>query len=129
MTYIPDTHALVWFLTGDAQLSQQATQALSDTSARIVIPTIVLAEIHFLFTKRRIQIDVKRVLQFIAHTPNVATYPLDELVVENLPNQLRIHDAIIVATGIVFRDVLSEHTVIVTKDSRIVSLGVITTLW
>ncbi|MCS6919800.1 MAG: PIN domain-containing protein [Fimbriimonadales bacterium] len=129
MTYIPDTHALVWFLSGDAQLSFTAAQALSDPSANIVIPTIVLAEIHFLYTRMRIQTDVKRVLQFIANTPNATTYPLDEVVVEKLPVQLRIHDAIIVATGMVFRDVLGEPTVVITQDSRIVSLGLIQTLW
>lgn len=129
MTYIPDTHALVWFLGGDPQLSPAAAQAMSNTSARIAIPTIVLAEIHFLYTRMRIQTDVKRVLQFIANTPNVTTYPLDELVIEKLPTQLRIHDAIIVATGIVFRDILNEQVVIITQDSRIVSLGLIQTLW
>lgn len=129
MIYIPDTHALVWFLSGDAQLSLPAAQAMSDPSARIVIPTIVLAEIHFLYTRSRIQTDLKRVLQFVANTPNATTYPLDELVVENLPIQLRIHDAIIVATAIVFRDVLGEQVTIITQDSRIVSLGLIPTLW
>ncbi|MCX7925227.1 MAG: PIN domain-containing protein [Fimbriimonadales bacterium] len=129
MIYIPDTHALVWFLDGDPQISQSAIQALSDASARVVIPTIVIAEIHFLFTRQRIQTDVKRVMQYIAHTPNATTYPLDELVVENLPTQLRIHDAIIVATGIVFRDILNEPTTLVTQDARITSSGLIQTLW
>jgi len=54
---------------------------------------------------------------------------LDELVVSRLPTQLRIHDAIIVATGLVFRDVLNEPTALITQDSRIVASGLIETVW
>jgi len=38
-------------------------------------------------------------------------------VVERLPTILNIHYAIIVATALVFRDVLSESTAVVTKDA------------
>jgi hypothetical protein len=67
--------------------------------------------------------------EYIANSSNALTYPLDELVVSRLPTQLRIHDAIIVATGLVFRDVLNEPTALITQDSRIVASGLIETVW
>jgi len=54
---------------------------------------------------------------------------LDGPVVERLPTTLNIHDAIIVATGLVFRDVLSESTAVVTKDADITASGLINVLW
>jgi PIN domain nuclease of toxin-antitoxin system len=48
-THVVDTHALVWFLEADSQLSQPARTALQDPAAHLVIPTIVLAEITFLY--------------------------------------------------------------------------------
>ena len=45
--------------------------------------------------------------------------PTDGEVVERLPTILNIHYAIIVATVLVFRDVLSESTAVVTKDADI----------
>jgi len=41
-TFIIDTHALVWYLDGDARLSKAAESSLDDPAATIVIPTIVL---------------------------------------------------------------------------------------
>jgi PIN domain nuclease of toxin-antitoxin system len=129
MTYITDTHALVWLLEGDPQLSPLALQVFSDPDARIVIPTIVLAEIRFLYAHQRIAINLEQVFGYIAQASNALTYPLDELVIEHLPTALRIHDAIIVATGLVFRDVMGEPTCVLTRDARIIASGLIDTKW
>ena len=129
MTYVADTHALVWLLEDDPQLSPIVAQIFSDPTVRIVIPTIVLAELHFLYSRGRILVELQKALDYIADTPNVLTYPLDELVIRHLPTQLRIHDAIIVATGLVFRDVMNEPTAILTQDSKITASGLIPTIW
>jgi len=129
MTYVSDTHALVWLLEDDPQLSPIVAQIFSDPTVRIVIPTIVLAELHFLYSRGRILVELQKALDYIADTPNVLTYPLDELVIRHLPTQLRIHDAIIVATGLVFRDVMNEPTAILTQDSKITASGLIPTIW
>jgi len=129
MTYVSDTHALVWLLEDDPQLSPIVAQIFSDPTVRIVIPTIVLAEPHFLYSRGRILVELQKALDYIADTPNVLTYPLDELVIRHLPTQLRIHDAIIVATGLVFRDVMNEPTAILTQDSKITASGLIPTIW
>jgi PIN domain nuclease of toxin-antitoxin system len=129
MTYVVDTHALVWFLEGSLRLSVAARTALSDTAAQVVVPTIVLAEITFLYARHRIAIDLPHVLAHIASAANCLAYPLDGAVVECLPTTLNIHDAIIVATALVFQDVLSERTAVVTKDADITASGLVEVLW
>jgi PIN domain nuclease of toxin-antitoxin system len=129
VTHVVDTHALVWFLEGSNQLSEPARAALADPSVQIVIPAIVLAEITFLRAKGRIQTDRATVLQRIASSANAIIYPLDESVVEHLPTTLDIHDAIIVATALVFRDLLHEPTAVITKDRAITASSLVNTIW
>lgn len=129
MTYVVDTHALVWFLEGNPALGVAARHALGEPTAHLVVPTIVLAEITFLYAKHRIATDVPAVLARVAQATNCTVYPLDEAVVEHLPTTLNIHDAIIVSTAIVFRDLLAEPTNVVTKDSSIASSGLIAVTW
>jgi PIN domain nuclease of toxin-antitoxin system len=129
MTYVVDTHALVWFLEGDTRLSKAAYNAFSDINAQLVIPTMVLVEITFLYAKHRITINLAEVLAYIASAENCVIYPLDETVVDYIPTSLDIHDAIIVATAIIFRDVLKENTAIITKDGKIRTSGLVDEIW
>jgi PIN domain nuclease of toxin-antitoxin system len=129
MTYVVDTHALVWFLEGNPRLSMAARNALIDRTVQVVVPTIVLAEITFLYARHRITIDLPHVLAHIATAANCLVYPLDGPVVERLSTTLNIHHAIIVATALVFRDVLSESTAVVPKDADITASGLVNVLW
>lgn len=129
MTYILDTHTLVWFLEANPRLSSAARQALVDPSTKLVVPTIVLAEVAFLYPRKRIAVGLQAVLARLTTTPNCVVYPLDHLVVERLPSQLDIHDAIIVATGLVFRDLLGESTAVITKDAQITNSGLVQVVW
>ena len=108
MTDVVDTHALVWFLEKNPRLSTPAHHALSDPSAKIVIPTIVLAEINFLHARARIATSLAVTLGQLAPLPNCVIYALDKAVAQRLPTTLNIHDAIIVATALVFRDLLGR---------------------
>jgi hypothetical protein len=46
-----------------------------------------------------------------------------------LPIELDIHDAVIVATALVFRDVLGKDVALITKDARIRQSNVVKTVW
>ena len=129
MILVADTHALVWFLEGSDRLSADARQALQSADADIVIPSIVLAEIVFLYGRKRSGIDLKMVLEHVSRTDNCTIYPLDETVVERLPIELDIHDAVIVATALVFRDVLGKDVALITKDAQIRQSNVVQTVW
>ena len=125
MIHVIDTHALVWFLEGNSRLSQTAEQAIRDTTVRLAIPTIVLAEIAFLYSRQRIGTTIPTVLAHVTSVANWFVYPLDEQVVQHLPTELDIHDAIIVATALLFRDTLGEQLAVLTKDASITSSGLV----
>lgn len=129
MIYIVDTHALVWFLEANKRLGKRAKSVLLKPDAELVIPAIVLAESKFLFAKKRIGIDLDIIYNHVIAARNCTIYPLDEAVVAKMPTTLEIHDAIIVATGLVIQESLGEKVAVITRDEAIVNAGGINTLW
>lgn len=129
MFYVLDTHPIVWFLGSSPRLSQSAKTAIVDPSSHLIIPAIALIEIKFLYSKGRIAIDVDRVQQEIVSASNCTVYPIDEQIVALTPTNLNIHDAIIVATGLVYRDVFGLPTAVVTRDEEIEKSALIQTVW
>jgi PIN domain nuclease of toxin-antitoxin system len=129
MTNVVDTHALVWFFEKNPCLSRAAHNALIDPMAKIIVPTIVLAEIKFLHARGRIVPDLAATLAQLAPLSNCVIYALDKVVLQHLPTSLNIHDALIVGTALVFRDVLGENTALISKDSQIQSSGLIQVIW
>lgn len=128
-SYIVDTHALVWFLEKNPRLSENAKSALTDTNAQIILPTIVLTEVIFLYAKKKTSVNLSTVLSQVANSSNCIVYPLDEEVVSRIPTDINIHDAIIAATGLVFKDLMGQDVAIVTKDELIRRSNLIRTIW
>ncbi len=129
MNIIVDTHALIWLLEDNQRLSKTARDAMLDNNVQVVVPTIVLAEIAYLFHRNRVSVNINYVLEHIYRTRNYIVYALDEMVIEHLPPELDIHDGLIVATALVFRDVLAKEVAVVTKDQMIQQCGLVQTLW
>jgi PIN domain nuclease of toxin-antitoxin system len=129
MTYVTDTHPLVWYLEAGPRLSQAARSAFERTDAQIVIPTMVLAEIRFLHARGRITIGLPAVLAHAAANPRCVIYPLNQLVVERFPPSLDIHDSIIVGTAVVYRDELGEQVALITRDAEITASGLVDVVW
>ncbi|MFQ5796309.1 MAG: type II toxin-antitoxin system VapC family toxin [Candidatus Bipolaricaulia bacterium] len=129
MIYVVDTHALVWFLEGNKRLGKEAKTILLKADTEIVIPSIVLAECKFLFAKKRISIDIEEIHKRVIIARNSTVYPLDEAVIDKMPTTLEIHDAIIVATGLVLRETLGEEAAVITRDEAIMNAGLIDTFW
>ena len=53
--YVADTHALYWYLTGDAKLgtnAQSAFQQAEQGQGTIHVPSIVVAEMYYLMAKQ-----------------------------------------------------------------------------
>lgn len=129
MVYVLDTHAVVWFLEGSSRLGATAKASMSDPTADLVVPTIVLVEAGFLYARKRSLVDVHTVQRTLIAAANCIAYPLDEQVVSLIPTSLNIHDAIIVATALVYRDILKVPVKVVTKDAEIISSGLVDTCW
>jgi PIN domain nuclease of toxin-antitoxin system len=129
MTYVLDTHPVVWFLETSQRLSVGARNRLRDPRHTFILPTIVLVEITYLYTKGRIEIAAAMVQQRLVSASNCVLYPLDEQVAMLIPTELNIHDAIIVATALVYRDILTEPVAVITKNGEITRSGLIDTVW
>jgi PIN domain nuclease of toxin-antitoxin system len=79
MPYVTDTHAIIWHLTGDPQLSTRAKRIFqrADTNQDyIVIPCIVLLEIVYLIEKRKIAINFESLLKDLDRARNYKIEPL-----------------------------------------------------
>ena len=128
-TYVLDTHPLVWFLDGDPKLSKKADHILRDRESRLIIPTIVLAEIKYLFSRKRIRVSFERILEKAEGDERVKIHPFDVSCIDKLNPSLDLHDGIIVATAIIFRETFDPKTALVTKDRKITASGLIHTVW
>ena len=120
MTYIVDTHVFIWFLNKNKRLKPLYHQILTDVHNNFVFSTIVLAEIKHLISQKRIGVDFKQVVEYLSESENCVIYPIDEDVVDEMPVGLSIHDALIVATGLVYRNILGEEVKILTEDEEII---------
>jgi len=129
MIYIPDTHALIWFLTNSSRLGKNASKIFHNTNSFIVISTLVLAEAKFLAEKARIEKSFASILSALQDDPRVKIHPIDLSVIENAPKGLDIHDSLICGTALVYQELLKEKVKLITKDSKIINAGIVETLW
>ena len=129
MIYVLDTHVIVWAIENDPRLSPAAKAVLKNPASEFVLPTMVLVEVQFLTAKKRFSANLAQVYQQFINSTNCTVYPLDEKVVSKIPIGLDIHDSIITATALVYRDLFQQPVTLITKDSKITLSGLIQTLW
>jgi len=125
LTYIIDTHVFIWFLDRSKKLKPLYHQILTNDDNNIIFSTIVLAEIKHLISQKRISVDFEKVVEYLSESENCIIYPVDEDVVDEMPVGLSIHDALIVATGLVYRNILQEEVKILTEDEEIIQLHIL----
>lgn len=77
MYVVADTYPWVWFLTASPRLSQKAKSVLSDQSNLIILPSIVMMEIKYLYHRKRITLSFEEVLQQVESCENIILYQLD----------------------------------------------------
>jgi PIN domain nuclease of toxin-antitoxin system len=115
VTYIIDTHTIVWFLEGQKKVGPQALKILRDPQQRLVIPSIVLGEIKYLAARGRIKVTIDKVVETIENDPRCVIYPLDFHVIQAMPVISDIHDGIICGTALLYQNVLGETVKILTR--------------
>ena len=127
MIYVVDTHILIWFLDSNKRLSSKYKRILLNEKNTLVFSTIVLAEIKHLIAIMRIKINFNSVLDYLSESDNCIIYPVDEAVIDNMPGGLNIHDALIVATGLIYKNSASEAVTvtILTEDQDIRKSGIL----
>jgi PIN domain nuclease of toxin-antitoxin system len=124
---VADTHALIWWITGDARLSARAREVM--TRRAVGIAVITCWEIAFLSARGRIVLDIHIADWWhdVMSLPSTALLPLTMDVATaaaNLGDPIRDPaDRLIVATA------LLQGVPLVTKDERIRAAGVVETIW
>jgi PIN domain nuclease of toxin-antitoxin system len=129
--FIVDTHPLIWHLTADARLGQQAKLILSNPASLLVFPLVVIHEAVYVAQRRPLNISGADILSYIKATRNVRVHPFTLQVLEQilqLPPGLEMHDLQIIATAQV-RAARGASVVIVTKDRKISASGLVATVW
>jgi PIN domain nuclease of toxin-antitoxin system len=125
MIFLIDTHIFVWFLDSNRKLSSKYKKILLNKKNTFVLSAIVLTEIKYLISVKRINIDFKSVLEYLSECDNCLVYPVDEVVIDYMPKGLDIHDALIVATGLAYQDSLGEEVFVLTQDNSIRNSGIL----
>ncbi|MGH8232718.1 MAG: type II toxin-antitoxin system VapC family toxin [Rhodanobacteraceae bacterium] len=128
-----DTHALVWWIGGNARLSRNAAKAIrkeQSSEGRIIVSAISTWEIGMLVSKGRLALamDVDEWLQTIQGTACIALLPLTTSAATastRLPGTFHGDpaDRMIVATA------REENAPLVTADQRIRRYRHIRTIW
>jgi len=126
---VTDTHPWVWFLTANPRLSPKAKSSLSDSLNLVVVPSIIMLEIKYLYDRKRISISFDEVVEKAETSENVVIHPLDIFVATFAPVKLEIHDAIIVGTAINLSQQHDQPVYLITRDEAISKSGLVRILW
>jgi PIN domain nuclease of toxin-antitoxin system len=128
-SFIPDTHALLFYLSKSAKLGASAKRIFTRFNkggVNLVIPWIVIAELYWLVRKRSPKMDFNTEFLKLYQHPKVEFIELDAEQVLNLSNFDKVtemHDRIIV--GVAHK----LNILLITKDQNIIESGYVTTIW
>jgi PIN domain nuclease of toxin-antitoxin system len=129
MKYVLDTHTIYWFFENPAKLTNKSLKILKDDSKELVIPSIVLAELKYIFRKYKMLDKFREIFINIVYNPRCHIIPLDENIVERMNTDLEIHDAIIVATAKSLKEIYKEEVVVISCDKKIIESKLIKVIW
>jgi len=127
--YVTGIHGLYWYLTASPKLGVNA-RAIFECAERgdciIFIPSLVMAELYYLITKLRGELDFKSEFQRLANAEQfrfIDFCATDVLTFPRLSAIPEMHDRII--AGVAYRYGIP----ILTKDATIIDSGLVQTVW
>ena len=124
-TYMADTHSLLWAFHKPSKLGEQARSAFEEIAngeSKLLIPTIVVAELIFTVENKPIQADLDKILAAIQNSPNIEFVDFDyesALQLRDLTAIPEMHDRIIVAAAIEYRATLITFDKIITASKLV----------
>jgi PIN domain nuclease of toxin-antitoxin system len=129
ITYVTDTHSLIWYLTASPRLGQAAYQAFTQVArgeAKLIVPVIVIAELIFVVESSRAQVDVDGVIQRLSANPviEITSLTLDlALAMRTATVIAEMHDRLIVC------EAQMRHAKLITHDREIQHAQIVETVW
>ena len=79
MSFVTDTHALVWYLTDDPQLSRRAKrlfESVDDSAAYAYVSCITFFELVYLVEKKKLAVDLEQIFTMISSATNYRIEPV-----------------------------------------------------
>lgn len=129
ITYVTDTHSLLWYLQGSAQLGAAAREVFDEVvagTANLVIPVMVVAEMVLLLEKGRAAIDLDAIMETLNSLPAVTLAPLTPEVtlgIRKLSVLPDMHDRLIVA------EACARGAALISVDRAITASGLVDVVW
>ncbi len=125
--YVADTHAFAYYLA--SRLPEGVDPIFRDAELErcsIVLPSIVVAELIYLFEKTGNLSKIWEMFDKIELYPSFSISPLDDRVLRIIPEikLTELHDRIIVGTAI-----LLKAEALITKDEEITRSRIVKTIW
>lgn len=128
-----DTHALLWWVSGDKRLSNKAAQSIADTRSSgsvVVVSSISTWEVSMLTSRGRLALStsVESWLTLVAQVSGVRFVPVNnEIAIQSVNLRGEFHqdpaDRMIVATALI------SGAPLVTADRRIQAYEHVETIW
>lgn len=129
MRYVVDTNALVWYLTGDSQLTTAARaifEAAERGETRLILPAIVIAELYYLNQKRGLYPKFRDVYEQIISKPYFRIIPFEHEAVLDFDRNVAVpemHDRMIVGLAV------HLNAPLITSDRLITASGLVPIVW
>ncbi len=126
--YVVDTHALFWYLTGDARLSAAARAAIDrrrDGAGVVLVSVISVAELYYVNAKAGGPLDFRRELEGLVRG-GVEVVPVvaeDVFLFEQLGKVPEMHDRIIAALAV------RRGASLVTRDGDLADVAGVPVVW
>ena len=127
--FVVDTHALIWYLENDPVLPYQVRKIMESEGTVLIIPTVVLAEIKHLFSRKRVKVSFDAVMDSVAGDDRIIIHPFDLACVEEMDTELDLHDAMIVSTATALEGGVCHDISVITKDRKIRESGLVSVVW
>lgn len=126
--FVTDTMALVLCL--EQRKSGTQAKSLFDSAQRgetvIHVPSLVFAEILYLFDKGRIKTSLKQLENYLAQYPNVRECPMSFAMIQaaaNIDDIRELHDRLIAGTAVYL------GVSLITNDPVIIASRFVKTVW
>lgn len=95
----------------------------------LLIPSIVLAELKYIFKKKRIPEVFDDIFEKVSGDARCSFLPLDENIVKAMPVNYEMHDSIIMATARYIETVGQDEVTVITQDRDMRMSGLVKCIW
>ncbi|HEV8574702.1 MAG TPA: hypothetical protein VGR43_08340 [Dehalococcoidia bacterium] len=129
MIHVVDTHALTRYVENYSRLGAAGRAIFEDPTSVLLLPTIALAEARFMIFKNKVNILWRDIMDLMDNDGRFVPVDLTLDILDRMPDNLEMHDGIIVATATMLGEVSNEGVRVITRDKGIRDSGLVETVW